>query len=323
MYRDPNKVHILLIEDDEDDYIILRDCLLDLEQAYKYELDWVTTYKAGLIKIQRANHDIYLIDHYLGESSGLELLKEAVQAGCQEPIIIITGKSAPEIDQAALEAGATDYLEKGQITGHVLERSIRYALERNRLLKEIRQMAIHDVLTGLYNRRELNRFLSYELIKSKRYNHPFSILLIDVDNFKEINDRLGHRIGDEVLLQVAQVLLHQTRGCDLPARYGGDEFIIVLPETPAGQAWYGAERLRKMVERISIPIAGESDELAITISCGIAEFPADAQSAEALIDLADKALYQAKDQGCNKAVCYHMGFNPAYPVVNTPGNQVT
>ncbi len=310
MEPEPKTIHILLVEDDKDDYVILRDCLLDLSGLPRFELDWVPTYQAGLTQIQRARHDVYLIDHYLGENSGLDLLKEAIQAGCQEPIII-TGQSAPEIDHAALQAGATDYLEKNQLTSRLLERSIRYAMERNRLMKQIRELAVRDALTGLYNRRELHRFLEYELIKSQRYKHPLSILLIDIDHFKEINDLYGHRTGDEILQKVAQVLLHHTRACDLPARYGGDEFIIVLPETPAGQAWYGAERLRKLVESQVITIDNGKTRLAITISTGVAEYPEDATGGEVLIDLADKALYTAKHQGCNQVVCYHL--SPAEP----------
>ena len=89
-----------------------------------------------------------------------------------------------------------------------MERSIRYALERNRLLTQIRELAVRDALTGLYNRRELHRFLEYEIIKSQRYHHAFSMLLMDIDHFKEINDRFGHRVGDEILKQVAQALLN-------------------------------------------------------------------------------------------------------------------
>ena len=301
-------IRILLIEDDEDDYLILRDYLFDIDSQEKYELDWVQSFQAGIEQIELAEHDIYLVDHYLGAESGLDLLQEAFRAGCQAPVIIITGRSDQEIDQAALMAGATDYLVKGEINGQLLERSIRYALERNRLAKKVRELAVRDPLTGLYNLRELMRFLNYELIKSRRYNHPFSLLMIDVDYFKVINDRYGHRTGDEVLQHVAEAILSNVRGCDLPARYGGDEFTIVLPETPARQGWLGAERLRKVVENQSIQVTninGTSEEIKVTMSIGVAEFPYDANSVETLIEMSDQALYQAKHQGRNRAVRYY------------------
>ena len=302
-------INILLIEDDEDDYLLLRDCLVEQGTDANYHLDWVQTYQAGLKEIERGDHDVYLIDHYLGAFSGLDLLKEAVQAGCQAPLIIVTGSSDREVDQAALKAGATDYLVKGKLDGQLLERSIRYALERNRLLTQIRELAVRDALTGLYNRRELHRFLEYEIIKSQRYHHAFSVLLMDIDHFKEINDRFGHRVGDEILKMVAQALQNNSRGCDLPARYGGDEFIIVLPETPAEQGCFGAERLRKVVENLSFQVTNESGELQrleITISIGVAGYPDDAEAGELLIDQADQALYQAKRTGCNQVARYNV-----------------
>jgi len=302
---EPGTIKILLIDDDEDDYLVLRDYLMDINGQVEYVLDCVQTYQAGLEQIQRAEHHLYLVDHFLGEGSGLDLLKEAVQAGCKQPIIIITGNSNRDIDQAALVAGATDYLVKGQIDGQLLERSIRYALERNRLLNEIRDMALRDPLTGLYNLRELQRFLNYELIKSRRYNHPFSLLMVDIDNFKSINDQFSHRAGDEILLCVAQAFLTSTRGCDLTARYGGDEFTIVLPETSGHCAMQAAERLRKVVESLSISVndkKGRSVKIPITVSIGVAEYPYDANSGDVLYELADQALYQAKHLGCNRVV---------------------
>lgn len=308
MELEPKTIHLLFIDDDEDDYLILKGYLTELSGQEKYVLDWAQTYQAGLLQIQLAKHDIYLIDHNLGEFSGLDLLQEAVQAGCQAPIIIVTGQSDREIDQVASMAGAMDYLVKGQMDGQLLERSIRYALERNRLVKKIRELAVRDELTGLHNRRELLRFLGYEVMKSQRYSRPLSLLMMDVDHFKEINDRFGHRTGDEVLQQVAQALLNNTRGCDLPVRYGGDEFIVVLPETSANQAWCVAERLRKKVEAQSFQVISEnnmSKKIEITISTGVAEYPGDAASVDTLIDLADQALYQAKRLGCNQVVRYH------------------
>jgi diguanylate cyclase (GGDEF)-like protein len=307
MDLDPSTVRVLLIEDDEDDYILIKEYLRESDSPNSFITDWVQTYQDGLKEIERGEHDVYLIDHFLGADSGLELLKEAVMAGCQDPLIIITGQSRREIDHAALKAGAMDYLEKGNLNGQVLERSIRYALEQTRLLKQIHNLAVRDALTGLFNRRELHRFIDYEIIKSKRYHHSFSILLMDVDNFKEINDRFGHRTGDEVLIRVADVLNTTMRACDLPCRYGGDEFIVVLPETPGSQAVYGAERLRKTVE--SLDIHSLNDEMPIekvtaTLSIGISGYPEDSELGDRLIELADKALYQAKHLGCNQVVRY-------------------
>jgi diguanylate cyclase (GGDEF)-like protein len=303
METESRTVHVLLVEDDEDDFLILRDLLMEQDGLQKYKLDWVQTYQAGLKEIEQGNYDVYLVDHYLGDNSGLNLLKEASRAGCQAPMIIVTGRSDREIDQASLEAGAMDYLVKGRIDGQLLDRSIRYALERNRLLQQIRDLALRDELTGLYNRRELQRFLDYELIKSRRYGHPFSMMMIDIDHFKEINDRLGHRTGDVILQHLGQVMLSNTRGCDLAARYGGDEFIVVLPETTARQSWNSAERLRKVVEKQSIRVTNESgayEQIQVTVSNGIAGFPEDADSVESLLDAADQALYQAKHNGCNQ-----------------------
>jgi diguanylate cyclase (GGDEF)-like protein len=308
MDPEPQTIHILIIEDDEDDYFLLRDCLMEQESNKKFELHWVQDYQAGLLQIQRGNYDVYLIDHYIGENSGLDLLNEAVQAGCQAPMIIVTGQSDREYDHAAMMAGAMDYLEKGKLDGPLLERSIRYALERNRLLKKIHELAVRDDLTGLFNRRELHRFLGYEVISSKRYNHSFSIMMMDIDHFKDINDRFGHRAGDEILQQVGQVLINCTRGCDLQARYGGDEFIIVMPETAARQACICAERVREAVEALSIQVRHENglaEKIEITISIGVAEYPYDANNTDLLIDSADQALYQAKHQGCNRVVRFY------------------
>jgi diguanylate cyclase (GGDEF)-like protein len=299
---------ILLIEDDQDDFILTRGLLSEIDSGH-YHLDWAQTYQDGLKQIQSALHDVYLIDYRLGADDGLQLVRHAVQAGSQAPIIMLTGQADRDIDMAAMQAGAADYLVKGHINGQLLERAIRYALERSRLLKEISELAAHDAITGLYNRRELQRFLDYELGRSKRYNHPLSFVMIDIDHFKDINDKFGHQVGDEVLRQIAQYLLSTARTCDLLARYGGDEFAIVMPETSADKAHHGAERFQKIFETESTKIKHHEDSslenLKITLSIGVAEYPRDADTGNALIQAADQALYQAKCQGRNRVVNFH------------------
>ncbi len=314
MEPETDVIKILLIEDDEDDYMFIRECLFDSRDHIKAQLDWVQNYRGGLKDIEKGDHDLYLIDYFLEAGSGLDLLNEAVKAGCQAPMIVVTGNSDREIDQAALKAGAMDYLVKDRLDGELLERSIRYALERNRLLKKIRELAVRDSLTGLYNRRELHRFLDYELVKSKRYNHTLSVLMMDIDHFKEINDQHGHRVGDQILMQVAQIILTNTRACDLPARYGGDEFIIIEPETPPRQGWCGAERLRKLVAAQPMHFGEDGTNagiIRVSLSIGVTGYPADAEDATTLIDRADEALYRAKYQGCNCVVRYAAGEEKA------------
>lgn len=309
METEQSTIRVLLIEDDEDDYLLAREYLAEPDSHVKYALDWAKTYQAGLEQIQRDEHDVYLVDYRLGEGSGLDLLQEAIRAGCQAPIIIITGQTDREIDRAALQAGAADYLVKGRMDGQLLERAIRYALERSRLLNEIRELSMRDTLTGLYNRREFHRFLAYELVKCRRYGRPLALLMMDIDHFKDINDRFGHRVGDEILRHITSVLLSNVRTCDLLARYGGDEFSVVLPETSGSQAWQGAERLRNGIEVETIPVNYQNDRIEnihVTLSLGVAEFPQDAGSGDALIEAADQALYLAKQQGRNRVVCFNV-----------------
>lgn len=300
---------ILLIEDDQDDFILTRDLLSEVDSGH-YHLDWVQTYNDGLKQIEAAAHDVYLIDYRLGKEDGLQLLRQAVQSGVQAPIIMLTGQTDRDIDLAAMQAGAADYLIKGRIDGQLLDRAIRYAQERSRLLKEIRELAVHDALTGLYNRREFNRFLEYELDRSRRYKRLLSFVLMDIDYFKNVNDQYGHQVGDEVLKQLSQVAHSHSRTSDLLARYGGDEFAIIMTETPAEEAVQGAERLRKAVEAEKILFNRGNDpigNLQVTLSLGVAEYPRDADSSEALIGAADQALYLAKRQGRNRVVRFHAG----------------
>ncbi|MHB0981172.1 MAG: GGDEF domain-containing protein [Thermoleophilia bacterium] len=262
----------------------------------------------GLRKIEAGLHDVYLIDYRLGPDDGLQLLREAVGAGFQAPIIMITGQGDQDSDVAAMRAGAASYLVKGRVDAQLLDRTIRYALERGRLLKEIRELATRDPTTGLYNRRELRRFLDYELERSRRYGHSLALVMIDVDHFRDINDRFGHQAGDEALRHIAQVLLSGARTCDLLARYGGDEFAIVMTETTAEEARRGAERLRKAAGAGPAEVnsqEGPSGTVHVTISAGVAAYPGDADSSEALIEAADQVLYQAKRGGRNRVVGSH------------------
>jgi two-component system cell cycle response regulator len=192
------------------------------------------------------------------------------------------------------------------------------AVERHRLEEEwarvdselarTREMALQDELTGLANRRALEQMLAEEVTRALRHGRPLSIVMADVDHFKTINDTYGHRAGDEVLRELARILGQNLRSIDRAARYGGEELLVMLPETPSAEAHYVAERVRTAVEGHAFVVDPEDEEpplsLHVTASLGIASLPDDADSPERLVEIADQALYDAKHQGRNRVVVH-------------------
>jgi len=188
----------------------------------------------------------------------------------------------------------------------------------------LREQALSDPLTGLYNRHRLEDVLTREGASSLRSQRPMSLVLIDVDHFKGINDRLGHQIGDEVLRQVAHHLQAYTRASDWCFRYGGEEFLLVFPETSLEDARQKADVLRQsLAER---PLVCGDVQVDVTVSAGLASFPSDGTDMDSLIGAADKALYQAKNQGRNRVLTFSEAFSatqPLFPVFPSPASQST
>ncbi|MDZ4661124.1 MAG: GGDEF domain-containing protein [Pseudomonadota bacterium] len=161
-----------------------------------------------------------------------------------------------------------------------------------------RELAFVDDLTGLYNQRYLGRALDREIAQSKRQKIPFSILFLDVDHFKMVNDKFGHVIGSKILAQLGSVLKTHVRGSDVGIRYGGDEYLLLLTGANAKNASIAAERIRKIIAAQDFEIAGKPYK--ITASIGVAAFPEHAMNKEELINLADQAMYNSKNSGRNK-----------------------
>jgi diguanylate cyclase (GGDEF)-like protein len=163
-------------------------------------------------------------------------------------------------------------------------------IDQARLFDQVRSMAVSDPLTGLANYRRLIAVLESELDRSRRTQRPFSIVLLDMDGLKAINDRYGHLMGSRALVRLAKILKNHSRAIDTPARYGGDEFALVLPEASKEVATRVSARIR---ERLSM----ENEEPALSVSAGIASYPEDGDSAEKLLGAADRALYRMKHRG--------------------------
>jgi len=225
-------------------------------------------------------------------------LREARKRGCHTPVIFLTADSSECVDEAAMEAGASDYLVKGEITPRMLERSIRYSLKLSEAMLELRLLATRDGLTGLRNRRAFDALLAEEVNRAHRLGHPLALVVLDLDRFKSINDTHGHPVGDAVLATAARALESEVRTIDRVARIGGEEFAVVLMETDKAEALVVAERLVAAVREHPVGIE-DGKTLVVTISAGLAVLKADDTDAS-LLAAADKALYAAKKEGCNR-----------------------
>lgn len=311
-------IKVLLVEDDEDDYIMTRDLLSEIEGT-NYELKWVSTFNEAIEEVNRGDHDIYLFDYRLGERTGLELMQKAIEDGCRAPIIILTGQGDKEIDVQAMKLGASDYLVKGQFNSLLLERSVRYAIERKRTEEDIYRMAYYDILTNLPNRVLFKDRLMQAIALAERHNRLLAILFLDLDNFKRINDTFGHYMGDQLLKSIAERLKNCMRKCDsltrqnpcdmidTIARLGGDEFTMILSEIRSVED--AAKVAQRIFDALTQQFTLNTYELFVGASIGIAIFPHDGRDFDTLLKNADAAMYHAKAEGRNNYQYYRQSMN--------------
>jgi two-component system cell cycle response regulator len=221
------------------------------------------------------------------------------------PIIMLTGREERELKIKGLDFGACDYLTKPFDIGELVAR-VKVQLKVKALQDELkrsnellRELSDTDHLTRLHNRRYLTKYLECELTRTIRNGECLSFIILDIDNFKKVNDTYGHQNGDTVLSAVADAIRKGRRCYDIAARYGGEEFVLVLPSTPLQGGITVAEELRRIVRKISF--GPPLEKLSVTISAGVAAFPAACvDDVDSLIREADNALYRAKKNGRNR-----------------------
>lgn len=292
---------IALIEDDEDDYLLTKDFLSEI-YGTTFQLDWIQDWSTAMETISESVHDVYLVDYRLGEGNGLDLIRAAVAGGCNSPIILLTGDSSRETDIEAMKAGASDYLIKGEISAPLLDRAIRYSIERNRSEQRLTELAQYDQLTGLANRALFKDYLTAALARAERKGTMVAVMLVDLDRFKFINDTYGHDAGDQLLKVASRRLKACVRASDLVARLGGDEFTVVLQDVEdATIVGHFGERI---LETVKQPTMIGGNQVSTTASVGIAIYPIDVDNQEDLNKSADIAMYRAKEQGSDNYQFY-------------------
>jgi len=243
--------------------------------------------------------DLILLDVMMPIMSGLEVLAHIKKDEQFKniPIILVTANADEQSVAEGLDMGAFDYIIKPYSLQVLLAR-VRTALREKERQDLLEKWATTDPLTTLLNRRHFFEIAHRELDRSNRLNSPLSFVMLDIDNFKQVNDQFGHLVGDLALVMLAKILRKQLRSVDLCCRYGGEEFVLCLPDTNIKGAMNVAERIRLAVLQGSIT-SNETHTLSISISLGVANNHQD-QSIEAILKRADIALYQAKDGGRNQ-----------------------
>jgi diguanylate cyclase (GGDEF)-like protein len=289
------KANILVVDDNPDKLSLLEAALC----LAGYRVTTATDGDEALAAIESYQPDLIITDVMMPRMNGYELAQRIRANPLTKfiPVIMQTaaGRRAEDLRRAS-EVGALGYITDPTDLDLLLART-RTLLEFKAYLDVCEEAAFTDHLTGLANRRRFERQLEREVGRFLRYGHPFSLLMIDIDNFKNLNDTFGHDAGDDAIRHISKVLREGTRGIDLASRIGGEEFAVLLVETDHQGGLEVAERLRLAIKALEI-LSGRN----ISASFGVAECPTDAQTAADLLKAADVALYEAKRKGRDQVV---------------------
>ena len=305
---------ILVVDDDAANLRLVAETL----DGSRYQLETASDGIEAIERVKQSPPDLMILDVMMPKMNGLEVCRFVKSLSTESfiPIILVTIKGDVDSKVTGLKLGADDYLAKPynplELRARVASMLRIKALQDkvNAKRRELEALSMTDDLTGLFNHRAMQQRLRDEFIRAQRYNEPLSVLMIDVDHFKQVNDRHGHLFGDHVLAELARVIEASVREIDVCARYGGEEFMVILPQTHFTGSLSVAERVWRAVSKHSFQHDGSHHR--ITVSIGFSFYPNKyALGVEQLIGVADVALYQAKRSGRDR-ICLYQHVNYVY-----------
>jgi two-component system cell cycle response regulator len=295
---------ILIVEDRPESVAWFRAAL-----EAKNKVDDIATFDEALVSARGGDFDLIVVSLGIRAFDGLRLCSHlrSLAEIRNTPILVLVSEGENRKLAQALDMGVNDYLMRPVDRNELMAR-VKTQLRKKRYADKLRhnmqlslEMAITDQLTGLHNRRYMARHLD-TLMKNASEAKPISFLIMDIDYFKAVNDTYGHDVGDEVLRDFASRIAANVRGIDLACRYGGEEFVVVMPDTDAGYAYTIAERLRQSIELTPFPISRAPNKINVTASIGIASSNGNGDDSDKLLHRADQALYRAKREGRNRVI---------------------
>ncbi len=293
---------ILIVDDDT----AIRDAMCKYLELVGYRAYGAASAEEALALLRENKIHVVITDIMMSGMNGLELT-DSIKREHDIDVIVMTGYSGDFSYEEAISKGASDFVFKPirfeelhlRLKRVLRERQLKK--ERDQMLDRLQKLAITDGLTHLYNSRHFYTRLEMEISRSIRYGNDLSLLLLDIDLFKNYNDAYGHLEGDKVLIEIGKIIQNCLRQMDSAYRYGGEEFTILLPETKAEDAYTVANRIRKTIEKHKFIPEGK-DPVSITISIGITEY-CPTEDAATFVQRADKAMYISKQKGRNSISC--------------------
>lgn len=274
------------------------------------DINAISDPEAALFEAAETPYELIIINDNIAGCDPLRLCSQlrSREATRFVPILIMLPPGEEQHIVRALDIGVNDYILHPFDPNELYARSLTQ-IKRHRSSEKLKaslsksvELAVVDPLTGLNNRHFLDAYMDKLISRSKRRNTPISLLITDIDKFKNVNDTYGHDAGDEALKEFARRLRSTVRGADLACRFGGEEFIVLMPDTTQQMALQVAERLRQSIEEQPFDITGEGDPLPVTTSVGVTCFNPELDDSKTLLKRADNALYEAKSQGRNRVV---------------------